>query len=156
MSRETAPGAARIEDAGDAATAPCFVIGYDGTASARAAVDWAARNLAAEATLLLVYASRPLHAPEPPFASEDRHRAARACFDELLLESGDELLSRPFETAISDLDPASALIEAAAECGARAILVGGERHTRLRSAFGTVASELLRRSPVPVVAVPAD
>ena len=133
---------------------PCAVVGYDGSESARAAVDWAVSTLPAGATIVLVYASRSLHTPAPPGALEDRLGAARACFDELVLEADEDLLARPIETEVSAMDPASALIDAADRHGAGAIVVGLDRHTRLSSAFGTVATELLRRSRIPVAAVP--
>lgn len=154
MSRQTEPAPTGTgRDAG--AQGPCVVVGYDGSASARAAVNWAVSTLPAGATIVLVYASRSLHAPAPLGAREDRHRAARACFDELALEADDAFLACPLETEVSEMDPPGALIDAAARRGASAIVVGLDRHSRLSSAVGTVATELLRRSPVPVTTVPA-
>jgi nucleotide-binding universal stress UspA family protein len=46
------------------------------------------------------------------------------------------------------------LTEAARRHGARAIVVGCEQHSRLHKALGTVTSELLKSSPVPVTVVP--
>ena len=37
----------------------------------------------------------------------------------------------------------------------RTIVVGCEQHSRLHKALGTVTSELLKSSPVPVTAVPS-
>ncbi|HUB74012.1 MAG TPA: universal stress protein [Solirubrobacteraceae bacterium] len=135
---------------------PCMVVGYDGSASARRAAGWAASSLPRRGRLVLVCSSRPLHAPASPLATaEERHRVARALFDELALEGRRELLDAIAGTEISDEDPVSALTHAAARHRASAIVVGHERHSRLHKAIGTVTSELLERSPVAVTVVPA-
>ena len=59
--------------------------------------------------------------------------------------------SRP---EVSDQDPAAALIEAAQRHDARAIVLGSKPHSRLHEALGTVTTELLQTSPVPVITVP--
>ncbi len=74
--------------------------------------------------------------------------------DELFLEGDDALFDIEVEAEISDRDPVTALTEAARRHGARAIVVGCEQHSRLHKALGTVTSELLKSSPVPVIAVP--
>ena len=144
------------EPRGAAAPLPRVVVGYDGGQSARAAVDWAVSTLPVGSTLVLVYAARSLHAPTAPYgAREERHLAARACFDELALEADDAFLACPLETEFADTDPVSALLDASVRHDADAIVVGLDRHSRLSSALGTVATELLRRSAIPVTAVPA-
>jgi nucleotide-binding universal stress UspA family protein len=135
---------------------PCLVVGYDGTEGARAAVSWAAVALPVDGRLVLVYACRPLHAPASPLASaEERHGVGRAFLDELALDAGDGLLAVATHTEVSDEDPVSALTEAARRHHASAIVVGCGRHSRLHRAIGTVTSELLTRSTVPVTAVPS-
>ncbi len=79
----------------------------------------------------------------------------RAIVDELFMDGEDLLLDIHMQTEISDKDPVSALIDAAHRHGARGIIVGCEQHSRLHKALGTVTSELLKRSPVPVTAVPS-
>ncbi len=133
---------------------PCLVVGYDGSESARAAASWAAGSLPAHGRLVLVYACRPLHAPPSPLATADeRHRLGQAFLDELALDSEDALLDA--HTEVSDEDPVSALTEAARRHGASGIVVGCEQHSRIHKALGTVTSELLLRSLVPVTAVPS-
>ncbi len=133
----------------------CLVLGYDRTESAHAAAVWAGRELRGNGKLVIVHACRPLHAPPSPLlTSQERHELGRALIDELLFESGDALLDVTIEVVISDHDPVTALIEAAASHQALAIVVGCELHSRLRKAVGTVTSELLKRSPVPVFAIP--
>jgi nucleotide-binding universal stress UspA family protein len=78
----------------------------------------------------------------------------RAIIDELMMDGDDPLLDIDLETEISDDDPVTALIDAVHRHGARGIIVGCEQHSRLHRALGTVTSELLEASPVPVTAVP--
>jgi len=133
----------------------CLILGYDRTDSSRRAARWAASELPANGKLVIVHACRPLHAPPSPLSStQERERLGRAVIDELLLEGEDSLLDVEIVTEVSDDDPVTALTEAARRHGARAIVVGCEQHSRLHKALGTVTSELLRTSPVPVTAVP--
>lgn len=137
-------------------SAACLVVGYDGSESARAAASWAAGSLPAKGRLVLVYACRPLHAPPSPLVSADeRSRLGRAFVDELALDGDDALLGVSVHPEVCDEDPVTALIEAARRYQASGIVVGCEQHSRLHKAIGTVTSELLMRSPVPVTAVPS-
>jgi len=134
----------------------CLVVGYDGSDGARAAASWAARALPAQGSLVLVYACRALHAPPLPLAStQERKRVGQAFLDELALDGEDALLDVFAHTEVVDEDPVSALVDSARRHHASAIVVGCERHSRLHRAIGTVTSELLIRSPVPVTAVPS-
>jgi len=137
--------------------ARCLVVGYDRTDSARRATAWAMRELLPDGKLVLVHACRPLHAPPAPLSTaQERARLGRALIDELLLEGEDELLDLEIATEVSDEDPVSAILDAARRHDAGAIVVGCEPHSRLRKALGTVTSELLSTSPLPVIAVPAS
>jgi len=134
----------------------CLVLGYDRTDSARHAARWAASELPAGGKLVIVHSSRPLHAPASPLLNgRERLRLGRALIDELLLEDDGSLADVDVEAEISDNDPVSALTGAARRHGAHAIVIGSEQHSRLRKALGTVTTELLERSPVPVIAVPS-
>lgn len=136
---------------------PCLVVGYDGSESARAAASWAAASLPADGRLVLIYASRGLHAPPSPLSSaQERDRIGRAFLDELALDGEDTLLDMAAHAEVSHEDPVHALIEAARRHNASAIVVGCKQHSRLHKAIGTVTSELLMRSPVPITAVPRD
>lgn len=135
----------------------CLVLGYDRTDSARRAASWAVHELAPDGKLVVVHACRALHAPPSPLSStHERRQLARAVFDELFLEDDGSLLDVDIdiETEISDEDPVTALVDAARRHHARAIVVGCEQRSRLHKALGTVTSELLESSPVPVTAVP--
>ena len=131
-----------------------LVVGYDRTETSRGAVLWAAQRLAPDDKLVLVHAGRPLHAPASPLSSPaERRRFAHALVDELLLEY--DLGDVQVRVELADGGPVDALIDAARRHRAEAIVVGSEGHSRLRRALGTVTTELLRRSPVAVTAVPA-
>jgi nucleotide-binding universal stress UspA family protein len=133
----------------------CLILGYDRTDSSRRAARWAASELYPNGKLVIVHACRPLHAPPPLLStSQEREHLGRAVIGELLLECEDSLFDVDIVTEVSDDDPVTALTEAARRHGARAIVVGCEQHSRLHKALGTVTSELLKSSPVPVTVVP--
>jgi len=134
----------------------CLVVGYDRGESARAAVEWAARQLPPDGRLVVVFAEKPLHAPQSPLSSAgERRRFAGAAIDELLLETDGAVLDCEISTEISGEDPVSALREAARRHGAEAIVLGSQQHSRVHQAIGTVTSALLKDSPVPVTVVPS-
>ncbi|HST33720.1 MAG TPA: universal stress protein [Solirubrobacteraceae bacterium] len=134
----------------------CLVVGYDRGESARTAVEWAARQLPADGRLVVVFAEKPLHAPQSPLSSAgERRRFAGAAIDELLLEADGAVLDCEIVTEISEQDPVSALREAARRHGAEAIVLGSQQHSRVHQAIGTVTSSLLKDSPVPVTVVPS-
>ena len=138
-----------------AGPAACLVVGYDVSASGRAAVAWATDVLPVNGKIVLVHACRPLHAPTSPLASAGARREfGRALLDELLLEGPNRMLDREIVAEVADKDPVSALTSSARRHGANGIVVGCQRHSRLRKAIGTVTSDLLKASPVPVTAVP--
>lgn len=134
----------------------CLVVGYDRTDSARRAASWAASELPGDGKLVIVHSCRPLHAPPSPLSTqEDRQRLGGALIDELLLEGENSMFDAEVVAEVSDADPVSALVEAAKLHGAHAIVIGSEQHSRLHKAIGTVTTELLKTSPVPVIAVPS-
>jgi nucleotide-binding universal stress UspA family protein len=133
-----------------------LIVGYDRTESARLAAAWAARQLQPEGKLVIVHACRPLHAqPSPLSSATERRELGRALIDELLMDTNSMLeIDIDIEAEVSDRDPVSALIEAARHHTAQGIVVGHEQHSTLHRALGTVTSELLSTSPVPVITVP--
>jgi nucleotide-binding universal stress UspA family protein len=134
---------------------PCMILGYDRSEGSRHAACWAAGELAAGGKLVIVYACRGQHMPPNPLSSTgERHDEGRAILDELMLDGDDALFDVDLEMKVSDQDPAAALIDAAKHHDARAIVLGAKPHSRLHEALGTVTTELLRTSPVPVITVP--
>ncbi len=133
----------------------CLVLGYDRTESSRHAAEWAARDLAPDGLLVIVHASRPLHAPPDPLSSADeRVDIGRAMIDELLLGGSNALSEIEVVTEVHDEDPIRAMIEAVERHGASAIVLGSEPHSRLHRALGVVSGDLLKSTPVPVITVP--
>lgn len=133
-----------------------MVLGYDRSEGSRHAARWAADELASGGKLVIVYASRPQHMPPNPLSTAgERHETGRAILDELMLDGDDALFDIELAMEVSDQDPAAALIDAAHRHDARAIVLGSKPHSRLHEALGTVTTELLRTSPVPVITVPA-
>lgn len=72
----------------------------------------------------------------------------------MALDGEDAFLDVAADAEVADEGPVDALTEAADRHHASGIVVGCEQHSRLHKALGTVTSELLTRSPVPVTAVP--
>ena len=135
----------------------CLVVGYDRGESARAAVDWSARQLPADGRLVVVFAEKPLHAPQSPLSSAaERRRFAGAAIDELLLERPTARCSTARSSRRSPGRTRSA--RCARPPGAtapRRIVLGSQQHSRVHQAIGTVTSSLLKDSPVPVTVVPS-
>jgi len=133
----------------------CLIVGYDSTDGARIAAAWAARELRPEGKLVILHAARGQHLGASPLSTaQERHRFGRALIDELLLDGDNALHDVEIEAEVPDGEPVAALIDAARRHDARAIVVGSQRHSALHKALGTVTSELLKSSPVPVVAIP--
>lgn len=133
---------------------PCMIVGYDRSESSRHAASWAASQLLAGGKLVLVHACQPQHLPSPLSNPGERRNLGRAILDELMLDGEDTLLDIDLQTEVSDEDPVSALIDAASRHHAYAIVLGAKHHSRLHEALGTVTTELLKTSPVPVITVP--
>jgi nucleotide-binding universal stress UspA family protein len=134
---------------------PCVVLGYDRGESARHAVSWATSELMSGGKLVIMHACRPLHTlPAPLSTPQERHQLGRALLDELMLDGDETLFDIDFAMEVSDEDPVTALIEAARDHRAGAIVIGARQHSRLSEALGTTTSELLKTSPVPVITVP--
>jgi nucleotide-binding universal stress UspA family protein len=153
--RKRAGTGAKARTGAKQAPTRCLVVGYDRGESARNAVEWAASQLAPDGRLVIVFAEKPLHAPQSPLSSaQERRRFAGAAIDELLLEAGGAVLDSEISTEISEQDPVSALREAARRHHADAIVLGSQQHSRVHQAIGTVTSALLKDSPVPVTVVP--
>lgn len=133
----------------------CIVVGCDRSRSAKAAAEWAASQLRAGGTLVLVHACRSLLRPPSVLSTpEERIEIGHAVLDDLLMEAGTPLLDVEVEVQVLDEDPVSAILEVAGSHDAEAIVIGSEHRSRLRSAIGTLTEELLKRSSVPVVSVP--
>lgn len=120
-----------------------FVVGYDGSPASTHAVRWAA----ARGRVVIVHARRP-GMPIP--AGEDSRARVRAGLEALWMEE-DVLVGAEVELRAIDGSPAHALVRAAREVGAEAIVVG--RH-RVGPFSSDTVQQLLRETDRPVTVVP--
>lgn len=144
------------------------VIGYDGSADARRAVDFAARTLDVDhAVVVNVWrdpaaglAAAPAAAPPPfppPHVEADLERAAREVAEEGAERARAAGLRAVAETrhGMGPRDVSRALHELAVDCGAELIVVGHQHASMLESALlGSVAVSAVRAERKPVLVVP--
>lgn len=134
------------------------VAGYDGSATAKAAVDYAAREAGPGGHVFVVHAYGPpgdwLGFPNYQRVLDDHQERGRAVIDGLAMED-DPLLETEWDAELLEGPPAEAILSVAHARGADRIVVGSRGRGRLaRAALGSVSHELLHRSDVPVVVIP--
>jgi nucleotide-binding universal stress UspA family protein len=134
----------------------CVVVGYDGTAPSERALSWALQRAGRGGRVVLVHAAR--HQPDrlrivPEATGPGRLAHARAVAELPFLERRD-VYDVQCDSEVRDASPADALMSVAAGVEADEIVIGTRRRDRLRSAAGSVCSDLLQRSPCPVVVIP--
>jgi nucleotide-binding universal stress UspA family protein len=133
-----------------------LVIGYDGSAGSRCALEEAARlasGLATEVVIAFGYAVAP---------SGGETADHRQLLEEHGRKLADEALARLRELgaagsiAVVDERPTESLLRVASEHGAQMIVVGTQGEGPISGALlGSVPYKLVHRSPVPVLVVPA-
>lgn len=137
--------------------APVIVVGYDGSATSRAAVDYAARRAGKTGRLFVVHAYAPpadfLGYPNYQRVLDDHRARGEALFDALVMDD-DPLLETNFETELLEEPPDEALVAVADARDADEIVVGSRGMGRLRSALGSVSHAVLHNAKVPVVVIP--
>jgi nucleotide-binding universal stress UspA family protein len=134
----------------------CVVVGYDGCAASERALEWALHRAGA-GRVVVVHAAR--HQPDPlrprvEDPASDRLARARAVAELPFLERSDLYDETRCDVEVRDERPATALLAVAAEVAADEIVVGSRHLGRLRSVTGSVCSDLLQRTPLPVVVIP--
>jgi nucleotide-binding universal stress UspA family protein len=136
---------------------PVIVVGYDGSATSRAAVDHAARQAGQRGTVYVVHSYSPpgdwLGVPYYQRVLDDHRARGEATLDALAM-TDDPLLATHFETELLDSPPAEAITTVAEARGADEIVIGSRGLGRVRSAIGSVSHEVLQRASVPVVVIP--
>lgn len=146
--------------AGDPRTHPRIVVGADGSASARAALEWAVAEAGLRDLPLYV-----VHALSMPLVTSDEAAPTRFAPSREMTAQGERLLSeaagharslRPgtrVETALVPQDPASALLRHTSR--GDLLVVGSRGLSSTRAAVtGSTGVRLAARAPCPVVVVP--
>jgi nucleotide-binding universal stress UspA family protein len=136
---------------------PVFVVGYDASEGANAALSHAAR-LAAGGRILLVHAHEP--APKQlderwkKILAEDQETRSQAVLDALPDEVATRLGGIAWETMSVDGPPATALCRVADEVGADAIVVGTHGAGLFQAVLGSVARALVQEATRPILVIP--
>jgi nucleotide-binding universal stress UspA family protein len=136
---------------------PVFVVGYDASAAANAALSHAA-SLAPGGRILLVHAHEP--APKQlderwrKILAEDQETRSRAVLDALPDEIAARLDDVAWETMSVDGPPAKALCRVADEADADAIVVGTHGAGLFQAILGSVARALVQEAARPILIIP--
>jgi nucleotide-binding universal stress UspA family protein len=137
---------------------PVVVVGYDGSATARAAVDYAAREVGGTGKLYVVHAYGPppdwLGFPNYQRVLEDHQSRGRAVLDALAM-GDDPLVDTDFEFELLETPPAEAITNVADARDADEIVIGSRGLGPMRAALGSVSHQVLQRAHVPVVVIPS-
>jgi nucleotide-binding universal stress UspA family protein len=143
---------------------PCILVGHDFTPASREAM-WQGAVEAAErgGSLLLVHVSYiPPMGPglwldhgANVFLHDGMLEHVKARLDELAEDVRAMFPELPVDTVVLDGVPAKTLLQVAREVGADRIVVGTHGRSGLSHfLLGSVAGELIRTAPVPVLVVP--
>jgi nucleotide-binding universal stress UspA family protein len=134
-----------------------IVVGYDGSAGSRAALERAVDAAGDEGTVYVVHAYMPprswLGHPNAQQALDAALDRAEATIDELWRTAG-PLDRVAWEPEIIGDDPAEAIATVADARHADEIIVGSRGFGPARSLLGSVAHELIRLATVPVTVIP--
>ena len=136
-----------------AAVAKRIIVGYDGSDSARRALDRAAELAGYGTTVTVVSVAPPAYSAGLP-AGADAADVQRA--RELLAEARDALALR--QVSVTTLDPigsaAEQIVLAADELGADLVVVGSRNgHAEERAVLGSTSTKVLHHAPCDVLVV---
>ena len=119
-----------------------IVVGYDGSTTAKAAVDRAAREAGPDGQVYVVH------------AYDDHPARGRAVIDGLAMED-DPLLDTNWEAELVEGPASDAILAVAHTRDADEIIVGSHgRGPVARAALGSVSHDLLSRADLPVLVIP--
>lgn len=129
------------------------VVGYDGSETARAALDYAIARVRGPITVVTAYQAPSSFLGKPYYgrALRDSQSRAQEYLDEL---AGSDGLLADIEFDLLEGPPAEAMVAAALARDAGEIVVGTRGLGRFRGAFGSVSHALLHEADRPVVVVP--
>lgn len=140
------------------ATARRLVVGYDASPGSERALGWAVQRAGATGQVVVVNGARRqtdrLALPTARTGASARVTRAEAVVEVPFLERDDLFEGVACESQVRDASPADALMQAAEELGADAIVVGTRHQGRLRATTGSVCADLLQHSACPIVIVP--
>jgi len=135
-----------------------IVVGYDGSETAGAALDYAVDRAGPGGEVIVVYAFGPppdwLGVPNYQRILNDHQERGRAALDAIALEGHDALLEIEYDTELVGGQPAEAIAAVARAREADEIVVGSRGFGRARAALGSVSHDLLHRADRPIVVVP--
>src|SRR3954470_19413194 len=121
---------------------PVVVVGYDGSPTARAAVDHAAKQAGRRGKVYVVHSYGPppdwLGFPSYQRVLDDHRARGEATLDALTMND-DPLLGTNFETELLDSPPAEAITTVARTRDADEIVIGSRGLGRVRTALGSVS-----------------
>lgn len=133
------------------------VVGYDGSALARAAVAHAVR-LAGGGRVVLVYARA---APPPRMTarwqellSADDAASGEAALADIARGDSPDLDGASWEARVVPGPPADALVAVARDVGADVVVVGSHGYGGIEPTLGSVSNALLRIADRPVMVIP--
>ena len=134
-----------------------IVVGYDGSPSARAAVEMAAMHAGPDGKLYIVHAYEPvsesLGYPYNQRQLEKHEERGQAVLDELT-ENNEALSKTNYVTELLGEEPVDAIANVARARHADEIVVGSHGHSKLReAALGGTSHDLLHRDDLPPVVV---
>ena len=125
---------------------PAVVVGYDGSAHARRALEVAAERAQPGGKVVVVYAVSP--------ASESLDSSLHAKLVAARMRREDEIVGELADVEFGDVRLEVELIREARNHDANEIGVGSRGLGAIRAALGSVSHELLRRADRPVLVIP--
>ena len=133
-------------------SAPRLVVGYDGSPSARRALEYALERAGQSGRVFVVHA----FGPPPDWLGAPRYQEILDRHQERGHQLESELEGRGVEVELIAGEPAEAITSVAETRQADEIVVGSRGFGRARAALGSTSHDLLHRAPCPVVVMPDD
>jgi nucleotide-binding universal stress UspA family protein len=142
---------------GERLTSDCIVVGFDGSAASRAAVEYALSRVAPTGKIIVVHAFGPppdwMGDPGYQRVLDEHELRGKQLLDALRVELAARATPEVEFELISD--PAADAIARVAEVrDADEIVVGSRGFGAVRAALGSVSHGLLHRADRPVVVIP--